>query len=137
MATLIERIRNEVQKAPTSHGPSFVEVNPVLSLDEIAAAEDQLGFRLPALLRQLYLEIGNGGFGPGHGLLPLLPSGIIKEGRFVVNMYIQKQHSKKWYSSILPFASWGCGILSCIDLGVDDDPTVYRFEPNMPSEMTN
>jgi hypothetical protein len=35
---------------------------------EIAAAERALGFGFPPLLRKLYLEIGNGGFGPGYGL---------------------------------------------------------------------
>lgn len=43
-----------------------------------ARAEAALGFPLPALLTELYLRIGDGGFGPEYGLLPLLdhdPSG--------------------------------------------------------------
>jgi hypothetical protein len=32
-----------------------------------------MGVRLPDLLRAVYTAIGNGGFGPGYGLLPLTP----------------------------------------------------------------
>src|SRR5450755_3731848 len=39
--------------------------------EELAQAEAQLGFELPSLLRRVYLEAGNGGFGPGYGLFPL------------------------------------------------------------------
>ena len=42
-----------------------------VSPEIIAAAEGDLRFRLPPLLVQCYTEIGNGGFGPGHGLIGL------------------------------------------------------------------
>lgn len=38
----------------------------------INEAERQLGFALPGLLRRLYAEVGNGGFGPYYGFYPLL-----------------------------------------------------------------
>jgi hypothetical protein len=34
---------------------------------EVDAAEAALGFRIPPFLLRLYLEVGNGGFGPGAG----------------------------------------------------------------------
>ena len=37
----------------------------------VAEAEELAGRSLPSLLRRLYLEVGNGGFGPGYGLLGL------------------------------------------------------------------
>jgi hypothetical protein len=37
----------------------------------IALAEVALRYSLPTLLRRLYLEVGNGGFGPGYGVLGL------------------------------------------------------------------
>ncbi|MEV6496504.1 SMI1/KNR4 family protein [Streptomyces prunicolor] len=37
----------------------------------VTRAEAALGFRLPPLLAVLYSRIGDGGFGPEHGLLPL------------------------------------------------------------------
>src|SRR5688572_24983963 len=38
---------------------------------EVAEAEAKLGFDLPAPLRQYYLEVANGGVGPGGGLYSL------------------------------------------------------------------
>ena len=41
-------------------------------------AREALGFPLPPLLAALYARVGDGGFGPSYGLLPLLdaaPSG--------------------------------------------------------------
>ncbi|HET7727432.1 MAG TPA: SMI1/KNR4 family protein [Candidatus Limnocylindrales bacterium] len=35
----------------------------------VVQAEAALGFALPAPLRQVYLEVGNGGFGPGGGII--------------------------------------------------------------------
>lgn len=42
-----------------------------VKVEDTAQAEVQLGFELPSFLRRLYLEVGNGGFGPGYGLFPL------------------------------------------------------------------
>jgi len=44
---------------------------PPVSAEQLARAGVLLGFALPALLRSLYLEVGNGGFGPGYGLARL------------------------------------------------------------------
>jgi hypothetical protein len=37
----------------------------------IVDAENKLGFRLPPLLREIYSDLANGGFGPGYGLIGL------------------------------------------------------------------
>jgi hypothetical protein len=136
MANLLQRIHEEVQRAPTSHGPLCDRPNSVLSDEDIIKAETRLGCQLPQFLKQLYTEVGNGGFGPGHGLLPLVLVGELRCGRCVLDLYQHFQQSKKWNSSVVPFASWGCGILSCLDLSENIDPPVYRFEPNMPDEFT-
>jgi len=39
------------------------------SAEAVADAERRLGHRLPPLLRRLYREVANGGFGPGYGIL--------------------------------------------------------------------
>ena len=48
-----------------------VSHNPCLSEAEIAAFERKHSITLPDDYRFFISEIGNGGFGPGHGLLPL------------------------------------------------------------------
>ncbi|MDX6329418.1 MAG: hypothetical protein QOI83_1801 [Streptomycetaceae bacterium] len=37
--------------------------------EAVAEAEEVIGFPLPPLLRRLYLEVANGGFGPDEGIL--------------------------------------------------------------------
>ena len=52
----------------------FVEKLPPLkpaSVDAVEAAERRFGHAFPSLLRRLYLEVGNGGFGPGYGIIGL------------------------------------------------------------------
>ena len=39
------------------------------SAEAVAEAEQVIGYRLPRLLRRLYLEVANGGFGPHDGVL--------------------------------------------------------------------
>src|SRR5262245_21256318 len=41
------------------------------SMEAVEAAERELGRPFPALLRRLYLEIRNGGFGLGYGIIGL------------------------------------------------------------------
>ncbi|MFJ9683571.1 hypothetical protein ACIRP2_36890 [Streptomyces sp. NPDC101194] len=47
--------------------PMFPPVTP----GAVEAAEHAVGRRLPELLRRIYTEVGNGGFGPGGGLASL------------------------------------------------------------------
>lgn len=44
---------------------------PPATAEQVAQAEAALGFALPVAVRSLYLDIANGGFGPGDGLYSL------------------------------------------------------------------
>ena len=46
-------------------GPKF----PPLTVAELRARECEIGVRLPDLLRRLYTEVADGGFGPAYGIL--------------------------------------------------------------------
>src|SRR6516165_6348366 len=61
-----------LNRATTSEPPFDVPFAPV-SNAEFEREEEHLGVRLPLLLKRLYTEVGNGGFGPGHGLLTMVP----------------------------------------------------------------
>ncbi|WP_309661919.1 SMI1/KNR4 family protein [Sphingomonas sp.] len=52
-------------------GRDSTPLPPPATAEQLMAAEVALGFAIPGALRQLYLEIGNGGFGPGDGLYSL------------------------------------------------------------------
>ncbi|MGW3121536.1 SMI1/KNR4 family protein [Streptomyces sp. NPDC001107] len=59
-----DEIVDAVRTAMASKGPT-----PPASPDAVAEAERVVGYPLPALLRRLYLEVANGGFGPRGGVL--------------------------------------------------------------------
>ena len=101
---LVERLRERAQADPPGRQRAATPA-------EVDAAEARLKLRLPALLRQIYLEIG-GSFGPGDaGLRPLVSA--LLPGR------------------LYPLCDWGSGILSALDCTKPDAP-VIRIDPNMP-----
>jgi len=57
---------------PEEYGQEPILAFPTATEQPIRETEQQLGFPLPPLLRLLYTQIANGGFGPGTGLLGLL-----------------------------------------------------------------
>ncbi len=57
----------EVERAMTT--PARPDLPAPATEAAIAAAEAELDSRLPAILRRAYIEIADGGFGPGAGLL--------------------------------------------------------------------
>src|SRR5690349_18197268 len=79
MDELIERLKNQrLSNQPlfvSEKGERPIPLPPPVSLEELNLAETLTGLRLPILLRRLYLEIGNGGFGPHGGILGITPAG--------------------------------------------------------------
>lgn len=118
---------------------------PPLALAQIALAESTLGFELPPTLKSIYTEVGNGGFGPGQGLLRLV-SGVA--GGFptetAVDWYLEQCKYKVtecdswdeqnpecfWMKGLLPICDWGCGIFSSVHCQIPGFPVV-RHDPNV------
>jgi len=100
----------------------------------LASAETTLGFPLPPLLADLYLRIGDGGFGPEYGLLPLLDSPPADEPAAVVQYLANRESARKdpdwpWPEGVLPISHWGCAMYACVDCCTPEAP-VLLFEPN-------
>lgn len=112
--------------------------NPPATGAQIEAAETRLGFALPPLLRRIYSEIGNGGFGPGYGLFPLSgraddPSG--HDGYGVVDLYFSFRYrysplGQRWAERLLPICHWGCSYFSYLDCAVPLTPVISLAEDN-------
>jgi hypothetical protein len=99
----------------------------------VASAEERIGFALPPLLRRLYLEVGNGGFGPGYGLLGL-PDGHGGDQETSLGLYRQAHDNPSSFWSflapgLLPVCSWGCAIYSLVDCSQPDGP-MWGWDPN-------
>ena len=68
--TIVGGLLGSMLDAIGSYQPEQQELKPIepLAPKAIEKVEKGLGFRLPAELRQLYLEVGDGGFGPFNGI---------------------------------------------------------------------
>ena len=88
------------------------------SPEAIVEAERALGYPFPRLLRRLLLEVGNGGFGPGYGVIGVRGGATDPYGRTLLDAY-REFHSLRRAESLsdalLPLCDWGCGIVSFVD----------------------
>lgn len=146
-ASLIDELRHRAQdpQLATDASADFPgAAPPPLDEESVAQAEEALGFRLPPLLRRVYLEVANGGVGPAYGLLPLVDDGRPRDendyvGEPLVERYEvfrledPKYPAWSWPEQLLPFNVWGCGILSCIDCSTAEG-AVWTFDPHMLGE---
>jgi hypothetical protein len=107
----------------------------VASEEEVAGFERRCGLRLPPFLRAVYLMIGNGGFGPGYGLLPLAQRGASDEDESCWRLYLDflepdaDDPAWLWPKDLVPINDWGCAIRSCVDCS-SEEGRVVRFDPN-------
>ncbi|MFD7710989.1 SMI1/KNR4 family protein [Streptomyces sp. NPDC059785] len=133
--TEIEQLLARVaERARTTRPWGWPSLPAPLDASVIARAESTLGFPLPPLLAALYLRIGDGGFGPEYGLLPLLDSSPSGEPAAVAQYGTNRADGREdpdwpWPEGILPISHWGCGMYACVDCR-SPDGLVLLFEPN-------
>ena len=120
---------------------SPTRIAPVATGLEITLVEAKLGLRIPHVLRSVYAEVGNGGFGPGYGLMGL-PGGFTDDrGNSAVQLYELFQQPSpedptwQWRAGVLPICHWGCAIYSCIDCSTDEG-RVLIWDPNVWDRQT-
>jgi hypothetical protein len=106
-----------------------------LSCRDLAQAEEELGFGLTPLLRRLYVDVANGGFGPAYGLLGLHGGKTNEAGFDSVAQYkfLQRPHPDDkhwvWPNGLLPVGHVGCAMFLCVDCTNEKGPVIL-FEPN-------
>ena len=136
---LIDRIRRfaEDPNAATDmaeYGP-FAAFKPI-SETRVATAEKRLSVAFPELLRELLTNVGNGGFGPGYGIIGIGKRGALDDmGQDLVT--VNKMHRKgpkhcpiwSWPESRLTFGFHGCACYYCLDCSSQLYP-VYLFDPS-------
>jgi hypothetical protein len=105
---------------------------PCATAAAVADVEHLVGFPLPRLLRRLYLELANGGFGPGYGVLGLADGHRDDQGVSAPSLHEKWRVSPR---SLLPICHWGCGIYSFVDCATDEG-IIWAYDPNPlpPSE---
>jgi hypothetical protein len=97
-------------------------VAPPATTAEVDAAEVALGFAIPTLLRRLYMEVANGGFGPHYGLegVPTIPP--VPGTADIVALYEMycpepppEHPAHVWPRGLVPLISRGCLYMECVD----------------------
>lgn len=85
--------------------------------------EAELGIALPPLLRRLYLEIGDGDFGPGYGFFGA-QNGLLARFR-LAELGRRERKQGDWPAQVLPICDWGEGMQSCIDCQTPDYQVIF------------
>jgi hypothetical protein len=114
---LIDAIRKRIVDPRKRIDVTTVDTPPLCgaasarALDE---AEARVGFPLPALVRRIYAEVGNGGFGPSAGLVGVDGGHADVDGRHLSALYAELR-AQGLPERVLPLADWGGGAWACID----------------------
>jgi len=117
---IIQRLVTRIQTPSARTSRGYCEVFPPASEKITVAAESELGFALFPLLRRMYKEVANGGFGPGYGLVGLSRGYRDEEGRSLCAVY----RWKGWADGTLPLWDWGDATWSCLDIRSPDGTIV-------------
>jgi hypothetical protein len=98
------------------------EVGPPLDPANLAGIEAVLGFALPAPIREVYTRIGNGGFGPGYGLMVLRATerrafggNAVAVLNFLRAALADDEAGPGWPHGLLPVVHLGCSLYVCVD----------------------
>jgi hypothetical protein len=117
---LVSRFRERIRRQPTVdyRQEPPISPRPPVSSKGLTDAETRLGFPLPPLLRVLYTRIGDGGYGPGRGLDPLLEGDWSLVAKAVRTCVAAAAEGDPWWpAKLVEFVSWGGHYTSCVDCG--------------------
>ncbi|WP_374106598.1 SMI1/KNR4 family protein [Kitasatospora aureofaciens] len=91
------------------------ELAPVATSATLECAEEMFGLPLLPLLRRLYEEIADGGFGPGYGLTPLFHAGFGAVDGYPARIRSRSGGQPWWPRGVLPVLHWGGGRHAAVD----------------------
>jgi hypothetical protein len=134
---------------------------PPATVEAVRAAGDAVGFHFPTLLERLWVEVGNGGFGPGYGLfgveggladddtalttapyyLASVQTGLLAEWSGSAAESSDDDgpaEFEPWPAKLVPICEWGCHHLSAIDCAAPEGQMVDLVEglERKPKRMT-
>lgn len=102
-------LRAQVDKlATTMAAPGPPPLPPPATAAWLAVAEAELGFALPDVMRRVYAEVADGGFGPAGGLLPLADV-VATYHRYRVDPPMAPE-GQTWPSWLLPVIRYDLGV---------------------------
>ncbi len=132
--------RNADRNSATDGGIHARKPFPPLAAKDLRAAERAVGFKFPELVRSIYLEVGNGGFGPEYGIVGT-KGGAKLDGCSLESCYrdmlkLEEHHAVwRWPQRLLPLANYGCSMWSCVDCEYKRLPMILWDPNNLDSEL--
>ena len=132
---LIQRIKSRVaDPMRATDSASWVRPIPMIappaSVADADAAEAALGFSLPLLLRRLYTEVGNGGWGPSYGLYGIPTGGATAGENDLVGDYLACVAPERAIES--PAVAWPRGMVLLLSRGCVDYEICDFLRPPHP-----
>ncbi|NUP81147.1 MAG: SMI1/KNR4 family protein [Nonomuraea sp.] len=108
------------------------DLPPPASAEAVAEAEAAIGHPLPPLLRRLYLEVGNGGFGPRGGIIGVRGydfwgSDIFPDITESALDFRTESYGRR--PGMVQLLDWGCCIASILDCR-DPAGAMWGWDPN-------
>lgn len=116
--------------------PRPTPLPPPADAASLARAEARLGFPLPPFTRRIYLEVADGGFGPGDGLLSITQ---------VVNTYAELRNETpgppgtEWPEGLVPLEGDEAAF-TCVErttgrvVAYDAEELLEHWDPDHPNE---
>ncbi|MCH2023499.1 MAG: SMI1/KNR4 family protein [Saprospiraceae bacterium] len=139
--SLAHSITEEVQMAKGvaikhNRTPTMIQKSEISH--EFSKLEKKINQCIPSVFKQLYLEMGNGQFGPDYGFFNLIDnhSGkkiTIEQAYFKIHDSKIKDWNWELPQYLVPFLYWGSGIYSLIDCS-DSLASVYVLDKNLKKE---
>lgn len=140
MDSLVERILglSRDPRLRTDRIDYNIESFPPVGIEQIGSTESALGFELPQLLRDLYQQVGNGGFGPGCGIISLeggyendISEMSLPELYEVYRGLSQEAFPPPWPEKLLPLFVMGGARVDSVDCSVPGSPIVVVDEEQL------
>lgn len=138
-AAILEKMAGQALRLSPELGHA-VRCRPA-TIAEVQAAEQRLGLVFPSLLRDIYLHVANGGFGPGYGLLGVAQGAADDNGRNLEESHLHhlawcQECGWNWPPTWVPLIPLGCGIYLCVDCS-DDKALIHEYDPNGEGDETD
>ena len=143
---IVEKLRRHLRASPVCYDVVDRPFRPCLPcpIPVVEAAERDLGFALPDVMRHIYSGVANGGFGPGYGVLGVNGGFTDDQNHGIVEVYgIYHQGDPDdpawaWPRGWVPVCHWGCLVYSVVDCLNAPHPVYYADvsakEPGAPME---
>lgn len=123
---IIQRTREQVREDPESPFPATPEA--------VAELEAAVGHPMPPLLKRIYLEVADGGFGRCGEALAVAEDYAFSDSDRTLTEYLRWRTRPGYPPSVVPLLTWGCNIWSLVDYSTPEGRT-WGWDPHLEDPL--